>query len=75
MTRERLGEFEQMVLLAILQCRDHANGYEIRQELEASANRSGVYRHAMDRYRSRHVSSSPRSCTSSALPRAISLRI
>lgn len=47
-----LGEFEQMVLLAILQCRDHANAYEIRRELEASANRSvskGAFYTTLDR--------------------------
>lgn len=47
-----LGEFEQMVLLAILQRRDHANGYEIRQELETSAGRSvskGAFYTTLDR--------------------------
>ncbi len=34
-----LGEFEQMVLLAILQRGKDANALEIRRELEASANR------------------------------------
>ena len=34
-----LGEFEQMVLLAILQGGKSANALEIRRELEASANR------------------------------------
>ena len=47
-----LGEFEQMVLLAILQGRDHANAYEVRRELEASANRSvskGAFYTTLDR--------------------------
>lgn len=35
-----LGEFEQMVMLAILQRGEHANGLEIRRELEVSADRS-----------------------------------
>ena len=34
-----LGEFEQMVLLAILQGGEDANALEIRRELEESANR------------------------------------
>ena len=34
-----LGEFEQMVLLAILQRGEDANALEIRRELEESANR------------------------------------
>jgi len=47
-----LGEFEQMVLLAILQCGDDANGYEIRRELEASAGRlvsKGAFYTTLDR--------------------------
>ena len=47
-----LGEFEQMVLLAILQRRDHANGYEVRRELERSAGRSvskGAFYTTLDR--------------------------
>lgn len=35
-----LGEFEQMVLLAILQCGDEAYGPAISAELEARADRS-----------------------------------
>jgi DNA-binding PadR family transcriptional regulator len=35
-----LGEFEQMVLLAILQQGDHAFGLEVRREIERSAKRS-----------------------------------
>ena len=35
-----LGEFEQMVLLAILQCGEDANALEIRRELERSAGRT-----------------------------------
>jgi DNA-binding PadR family transcriptional regulator len=47
-----LGEFEQMVLLAILQCRGQANGYQVRRELEASADRSvskGAFYTTLDR--------------------------
>ena len=40
MSNETLGEFEQMVLLAILQRGSQANGYEVRQELESSAGRT-----------------------------------
>ena len=39
MSRAFLGEFEQMVLLAILQRGEDANALEIRRELEESANR------------------------------------
>ena len=35
-----LGEFEQMVLLAILQQGDNAFGLEVRREIERSADRS-----------------------------------
>lgn len=51
-----LGEFEQMVLLAILQRREHANGYEVRQELETSAGRSvskGAFYTTLDRLESK----------------------
>ena len=47
-----LGEFEQMVLLAILQGGANANALEIRRELEASANRSvtkGAFYTTLDR--------------------------
>ena len=47
-----LGEFEQMVLLAILQGGDEANALQIRRELEASANRSvskGAFYTTLDR--------------------------
>ena len=47
-----LGEFEQMILLAILQGGDDANALEIRKELEASANRSvskGAFYTTLDR--------------------------
>lgn len=47
-----LGEFEQMVLLAILQCGSEANAYEIRQELERSAGRKvskGAFYTTLDR--------------------------
>lgn len=53
MTSKRfLGEFEQMVLLAILQCGKDANALEIRRELEASADRSvtkGAFYTTLDR--------------------------
>lgn len=47
-----LGEFEQMVLLAILQRGANANALEIRRELETSANRSvtkGAFYTTLDR--------------------------
>jgi DNA-binding PadR family transcriptional regulator len=47
-----LGEFEQMVLLAILQRGDHANGYEVRRELESTAGRvvsKGAFYTTLDR--------------------------
>ena len=47
-----LGEFEQMILLAILQSGEEANAYEIRKELEASAGRSvtkGAFYTTLDR--------------------------
>ncbi len=47
-----LGEFEQMVLLAILQAGDSANAYEIRKELEQSAGRTvskGAFYTTLDR--------------------------
>ena len=47
-----LGEFEQMVLLAILQGGKDANALEIRRELEASANRrvtKGAFYTTLDR--------------------------
>ncbi len=47
-----LGEFEQMVLLAILQRGDHANGYEVRGELESTAGRvvsKGAFYTTLDR--------------------------
>ena len=47
-----LGEFEQMVLLAILQRGDNANALEVRRELEASANRTvskGAFYTTLDR--------------------------
>lgn len=51
-----LGEFEQMVLLAVLQRGERANGYEIRQELEASAGRTvskGAFYTTLDRLESK----------------------
>jgi DNA-binding PadR family transcriptional regulator len=47
-----LGEFEQMILLAILQGGRDANAYQIRRELEASANRTvskGAFYTTLDR--------------------------
>ena len=47
-----LGEFEQMVLLAILQRGENANALEIRRELEESANRKvakGAFYTTLDR--------------------------
>jgi DNA-binding PadR family transcriptional regulator len=47
-----LGEFEQMVLLAILQRGENANALEIRRELEKSANRTvakGAFYTTLDR--------------------------
>jgi len=40
MTRDFLGEFEQLVLLAILQEEDHAFGLEVRDRIEGDASRS-----------------------------------
>lgn len=47
-----IGEFEQMVLLAILQRGRDANGYEIRKELEREADRTvskGAFYTTLDR--------------------------
>ena len=47
-----LGEFEQMVLLAILQRGEHANALEVRRELEESAKRTvakGAFYTTLDR--------------------------
>jgi PadR family transcriptional regulator PadR len=38
--RGRLGEFEQIVLLAVLRLGDHAYGVPIRQEIEKRTGRS-----------------------------------
>jgi PadR family transcriptional regulator PadR len=51
-TKSYLGEFEQMVLLAILQQGDEANALEVRRELEVSANRTvskGAFYTTLDR--------------------------
>ncbi len=40
MSQDRLGEFEQMILLAIMRLGDHAYGLAIRDELEAVAERT-----------------------------------
>lgn len=53
-----LGEFEQMVLLAILQGGEDANAYEIRKELEASADRTvskGAFYTTLDRMEKKHL--------------------
>ena len=50
--KQYLGEFEQMILLAILQGGEDANAYEIRRELEASAGRTvskGAFYTTLDR--------------------------
>lgn len=50
--RTFLGEFEQMVLLAILQQGDTAFGLEVRREIEASAGREvsrGAFYTTVDR--------------------------
>jgi len=39
-TNKFLGEFEQMVLLAVLHLKDNAYGRAIRQELQERANRT-----------------------------------
>lgn len=47
-----MGEFEQLVLLAILQCRSEAFGLEIRRELEDRAGRTvsrGAFYTTLDR--------------------------
>lgn len=47
-----LGEFEQMVLLAIMQGGEDANALEVRRELEENANRSvtkGAFYTTLDR--------------------------
>ena len=52
MSKGFLGEFEQMVLLAILQMNDRAFGLEIRREIERSAERSvsrGAFYTTLDR--------------------------
>ena len=54
--RKYLGEFEQMVLLAILQRGRDANGYEVRQELEDVAERTvskGAFYTTLDRLASK----------------------
>jgi DNA-binding PadR family transcriptional regulator len=51
-TNSYLGEFEQMVLLAILQGGDEANALQVRRELEHSANRTvskGAFYTTLDR--------------------------
>lgn len=51
-TNTFIGEFEQMVLLAILQRGKNANALEIRKELEASAGRKvskGAFYTTLDR--------------------------
>jgi len=40
MSRDSLGDFEQLLLLAILRCRDDAYGITIRDEIENRAGRS-----------------------------------
>lgn len=52
MATSPLGEFEQLVLLAILQCRETAFGLEVRAEIEESAGRKvsrGAFYTTLDR--------------------------
>ena len=52
-----LGEFEQMVLLAILQGGRDANALQVRRELEASADRTvskGAFYTTLDRLEKKH---------------------
>ena len=52
MASRYLGEFEQVVLLAILQCGPEANGYAIRRALEEQVDRSvskGAFYTTLDR--------------------------
>ena len=54
--KTHLGEFEQMVLLAILQRESRAYGYEVRKELEENASRSvskGAFYTTLDRLESK----------------------
>ena len=47
-----IGEFEQVVLLAVLQRGQDANGYEVRKELEQEADRTvskGAFYTTLDR--------------------------
>ena len=39
-SRERLGEFEQILLLAIIRLGDHAYGVPVRREIEVRTGRS-----------------------------------
>jgi DNA-binding PadR family transcriptional regulator len=53
-----LGEFEQMVLLAILQCGEGAFALEVRRELEETAARSvsrGAFYTTLDRLESKEL--------------------
>ncbi len=53
-----LGEFEQMVLLAILQKGDDAYGVEVRRELEESAGRKvtrGAFYTTLDRLEAKEL--------------------
>lgn len=55
-TKSYLGEFEQMVLLAILRKGDGAYGVEVRRELEERAGRSvsrGAFYTTLDRLQSK----------------------
>lgn len=38
-----MGEFEQLVLLAILRCDNHAYGMEVREEIESTLGREVSY--------------------------------
>jgi DNA-binding PadR family transcriptional regulator len=71
-----LGEFEQMVLLAILQCGDRAFALEVRQEIERSAERKvsrGAFYTTLDRLEKKGLlgwsEASPEGARSAALLR------
>ncbi len=62
-----IGEFEQMVLLAILQGGEEANALQIRQELEGSADRTvskGAFYTTLDRLETKGLLSSSESAPS-----------
>ena len=61
MSRDSLGDFERLLLLAILRCGDHAYGISIRDEIEHNAGRSaslGAIYTGLDRLEQRRFVSS-----------------